>query len=294
MPQVASTIAAVREYIAAAKEQAKARGVLNPRVACVPTMGALHSGHRALVAHAKNHADIVVVSLFVNPLQFGPGEDFHHYPRDPEADVLFSEQAGVDILFMPAVQEMYPGTAATSSPKTSVLAGPVGKLWEGHHRPGHFDGMLTVVCKLFNIINPDSAVFGEKDAQQVFLVQQMIKDFNLRVNLAVVETVREADGLALSSRNRYLSEPERAAATVIPRMLQRASAVSSQHSAPEILSAVNAIAASEPLANLEYSALVDPQTFLAVDGTHRGEARFLLALTIGTTRLIDTCILELG
>src|SRR5690606_4641682 len=188
------------------------------RVAFVATMGALHDGHLALVARGAELAELVVVSIFVNPLQFGPAEDLERYPRELEADLAALADRGADIVFAPSVAEMYPDGA----PQVTVHGGPVGELFEGADRPGHFDGMLTVVAKLFGIVRPDVALFGQKDAQQLWLVARMVHDLDLATRIEPVETVRESDGLALSSRNRYLAAEERQAAPALFRALQAA------------------------------------------------------------------------
>src|SRR6478735_3656311 len=176
-------------------------------VALVPTMGALHDGHRALITRARELADVVVVSIFVNPLQFGPNEDLDRYPRPWETDLAICTEDGVDLVFAPSEAVMYPDT-----PRVTVSAGAMGTVLEGAARPGHFDGVLTVVAKLFNLVRPDVAVFGEKDAQQLALIRRMVTDLNIPVWVDGCPTVREKDGLALSSRNRYLSPPERVTA----------------------------------------------------------------------------------
>src|SRR6478609_6799713 len=179
-------------------------------VALVPTMGALHDGHRALIARARELADVVVVSIFVSPLQFGPNEDLDRYPRPWETDLAICTEDGVDLVFAPSEAVMYPDT-----PRVTVSAGVMGTVLEGAARPGHFDGVLTVVAKLFNLVRPDVAVFGEKDAQQLALIRRMVSDLDLPVHVVGLPTVREADGLARSSRNMYLSESDHAAALAL-------------------------------------------------------------------------------
>jgi pantoate--beta-alanine ligase len=273
MAELVTTIAELRGRLDA--ERAAGR-----RVALVPTMGALHAGHLALVDRARERADVVVVSIFVNPLQFGPAEDLDRYPRTLDAD---REALGDGILaFAPTASEMYP----SGEPQTRVSAGPVAALFEGATRPGHFDGMLTVVAKLFGIVQPSVAVFGQKDAQQVYLVRQMIADLNLPLELDVVPTVREDNGLALSSRNRYLSAHEKQAALVLSASLAAASAAGVR-GADAAREAARAVLAAEPLADLDYFELVDPATFLPVAADHHGEATAIVAARIGSTRLID-------
>jgi pantoate--beta-alanine ligase len=273
MADVITTIAELRERLDA--ERAAGR-----TVAFVPTMGALHDGHLALVRHASTVADVVVVSIFVNPLQFGPSEDLDRYPRTLEADVAALGDGPV--AFAPTAAEMYPD----GEPQTTVAAGAVGTLFEGATRPGHFDGMLTVVAKLFNIVQPMVAVFGQKDAQQVYLVKRMIADLNLPLELDVVETVREEGGLALSSRNRYLGADERRAALVLSAALEAAAASASQGADVARVAARNLVA-DEPLAELDYFELVDPATFQPVPADFHGAARAIIAARVGTTRLID-------
>ncbi|MHC2186261.1 pantoate--beta-alanine ligase [Rathayibacter agropyri] len=252
------------------------------RVALVPTMGALHAGHLALVARARELADIVVVSVFVNPLQFGPTEDLDRYPRDLAGDTALLDAAGVDVVFAPHVAEMYPDGASS----TRVVAGQVGELYEGRSRPGHFDGMLTVVAKLLNIVQPDFAVFGQKDAQQLFLVRRMVGDLNLPVAIEGVDIVREEDGLARSSRNRYLDDEQRRAGLALPRLLA-AAAAAADRGADAAIDAAHAVARDEPLVRLDYLAVVNPATLLPVDADHRGPALVLVAARVGTTRLLD-------
>ena len=256
-------------------------------IAFVPTMGALHEGHLALVKRAQELADVAVVSIFVNPLQFGPNEDLDRYPRTLEADV--AALAGGVIAFAPTAAEMYP----EGQPQTRVAAGEVAELFEGATRPGHFDGMLTVVAKLFNIVQPTVAVFGQKDAQQVYLVRQMIADLNLPLALDVVDTVREPDGLALSSRNRYLAVDEKRAALVLSSALADAAASAPEGADFARVAGRNAVA-DEPLAELDYFELVDPATFLPIAADFTGEATAIIAARIGATRLIDNRAIHLS
>ncbi|KQM81593.1 pantoate--beta-alanine ligase [Agromyces sp. Leaf222] len=275
---------------------AEVRGLLDERrragasVALVPTMGALHDGHLALVRRARELADVVVVSIFVNPLQFGPTEDLDRYPRTLEADVAALAGLGVDVVFAPDVTEMYPNGSAEG---TTVSAGPVGSRYEGAHRPGHFDGMLTVVAKLFSIAQPDVAVFGQKDAQQVFLVERMVADLDLRVRVEVVPTVRETDGLALSSRNRFLDGHDRVAALVLAESLD-AARTSAADGASELLAEGVAAFGDHDGVDLDYFVVVDPGTFLPVDEEYRGRALVLVAARVGATRLIDNDFVDVG
>ncbi len=284
MPEVVTTIAALRQRVAAAREFARREGSSDApvsRVVLVPTMGALHEGHLQLVRQARDLGGIIVVSIFVNPLQFGPGEDLDRYPRTLDADVERLEGLA-DIVFAPSVGEMYP----SGSVETRLTAGAVAGLYEGASRPGHFDGMLTVVAKLFHIVAPDVAVFGQKDAQQVHLVGRMVRDLDLPVTIAVVDTVRESDGLALSSRNQYLDPAGRTAAVALSRALAAGSA--KVEAGPDaVLEAGSAVIAAESAVKLDYLVVVDPETFLPVGEGHRGPAIALIAARVGSTRLID-------
>lgn len=279
---VAETIRELRQTLAEARAAGK-------RIALVPTMGALHDGHLALVQRAKQVADVVVVSIFVNPLQFGPTEDLERYPRTLEADVAKLELFDVDLVFAPAVAEMYPDGQS----QTRVVAGPVGSLFEGSTRAGHFDGVLTIVSKLLGIVGPDTVVFGQKDAQQVFLVGRMIADLNLPVQLEVVPTVREGDGLALSSRNRFLDARGKQAALALSNALA-AAAASAPDGVDAALAAAHSVLDAEPLVDLDYLAIVDPATFLPSTPDRHGDAVALLAARVGDTRLIDNRAISLG
>lgn len=272
----------VIESIAALRLRLEAAGP----VAFVPTMGALHAGHLALVRRARELADTVVVSIFVNPLQFGENEDLDRYPRDLDADL--AKLPSDSIVFAPPVTELYPDGPAI----TRIAAGPVGSLFEGASRPGHFDGMLTVVAKLLNVVQPDIVVFGQKDAQQVFLVRRMVRDLNLPVTVDVVETVREDSGLALSSRNRYLSESERRAALSLSRALEAAAEGGAGRE--RALAAAGEILRGEQSVDLDYFELVDPGTFLPVAADHHGPATAIVAARVGSTRLIDNRSVTLG
>ncbi len=274
-PVVVETIAALRAELAA-------RTAAGGSVALVPTMGALHDGHLALVERASEIADTVVVSIFVNPLQFGPDEDLDTYPRDLEADVTALEPFGVAFVFAPSASEMYPHGAA----QVKVTGGEVAGLFEGRTRPGHFDGVLTVVSKLLNIARPDAVVFGQKDAQQVFLVRQLVDDLNVPTKVEIVDTVRADDGLALSSRNRYLNGAERRAAVALSRALE-ASASAADRGIDAVLAAAQSVFMDERLVKLDYLKVVNPKTFLPVDDGYRGQARVLIAAQVGSARLID-------
>ena len=282
LPDVETTISGLRTRL----DSARAAG---STVALVPTMGSLHEGHLALVEHAREAADVVIVSVFVNSMQFGPTEDFERYPRDLEADREALAGHGVDAVFAPTADEMYPlGPVATR-----VSAGNLGGMYEGRSRAGHFDGVLTVVAKLLNIAQPTVAVFGEKDAQQVFLVQRMVRDLDMRTRIDVVETVRADDGLALSSRNAYLDERYRRAARTIPDALEAAESAADRGIDAVIAAAQGVLMGSNEV-ELDYFALVRPDTFQSIDDDYHGPARALIAARVGTTRLIDTTLLHLA
>ena len=288
MPEVIGTIDELRNRLCETREKAAMVGG-DTRVVLVPTMGALHEGHLSLIRRARSLGDIVFVSIFVNPLQFGAGEDLDQYPRTLDADLAALAAEGVPFVFAPSTREMYP----VSTNNTRITAGPIGARYEGAARPGHFDGMLTVVAKLFNIVAPDAAVFGQKDAQQVFLIQSMVADLNVRVAVDVVPTVRETSGLALSSRNRNLDAPQLAAAAALYAGLSKAQNAAA--AGPEAaLAAAHALIDAQPLVKLDYLVVVHPQTFLAVQPDYRGPARMLVAAIVGTTRLIDNVSLDLA
>ncbi len=259
-------------------ELADVRRTLPGRVAVVMTMGALHEGHAALMRAAKDSAESVLVTVFVNPLQFGPGEDLDRYPRTFDTDVAMCVREGVDAVFAPSLDEMYPN----GEPAIRVGAGPLGERFEGAHRPGHFDGVLTVVAKLLHLTTPDVAVFGEKDAQQLALIRQMVRDLDFGVDIVGVPTVREPDGLAMSSRNAYLSAEDRQAALALHRALSSGD-----------LEKARAILDDEPGVTVDYLELVDDETWApASEGTRTG--RLLVAARVGTTRLIDNMSVHLG
>jgi pantoate--beta-alanine ligase len=280
-PHVATTIVGVRSIVADARTKGE-------RVALVPTMGALHEGHLSLVRRARELGDLVVVSIFVNPLQFGPGEDFERYPRTLETDLAALADLA-DVVFAPAVDEMYPDGPT----QTRISGGEGASLLEGASRPGHFDGMLTVVAKLVNIVRPDVALFGQKDAQQIFLVRQMMTDLNVPTAIEAVPTVREADGLALSSRNRYLDEDARREAVALWTALQDASEAAHNGVAAALQAGRERVAAFATV-KLDYLAIVDPQTFRSVDERYRGPALALIAARVDGTRLIDNASIVIG
>jgi pantoate--beta-alanine ligase len=276
-------------------ELAAARAALAAPVVLVPTMGALHEGHRALLRRAREIAGqngSVVVSVFVNPLQFGAGEDFGTYPRTLDHDLAICAEEGAAVVFAPPRDQVYP-----AEPLVTVDPGPVGQLLEGSSRPGFFGGVLTVVLKLFQLARPDVAVFGQKDAQQLALVRQMTADLDLGVEIAAVPIVRDPDGLAVSSRNAYLSAAERSAALGLSRALA-AGAAAAAAGPGAVLAVAHAVldraAAGDPPLALDYLALVDPVTFTAADDGYHGPALLLVAARAGTTRLIDNAQIALG
>ena len=276
--QVVTTKSALRDHL----DSARASGAT---VGLVPTMGALHDGHLSLVAAAAAECDLVVLTIFVNPLQFAPTEDLSAYPRPLERDLELAESAGVDVVFTPTTDEMYPEGAATT-----VHVEGLTELLEGASRPGHFDGVTTVVAKLFAIAGSCRAYFGEKDFQQLAVVTRMATDLDLPVTVVGCPIVRESDGLAMSSRNIYLSAPERVAATVLSRSLRAGVAmIEAGERDPAVVEAhVASIIGAEPLATLDYIAVVDPATLRSPAVLEPGsEARLLLVAKIGTPRLLD-------
>jgi pantoate--beta-alanine ligase len=275
-PEVAETAAALHELVAE----------LPGPVALVPTMGALHEGHRTLVRAARERAGSVVVSVFVNPTQFGPGEDFDRYPRTWDADLAALAEEGADVVFHPPVDEVYPPGAVG----VTVHPGPLGDVLEGAVRPAHFTGVLTVVAKLFGLVRPDLAIFGEKDYQQLTLIRAMARELALGVEVVGVPTVREDDGMALSSRNRYLSPEQRATAATISRAL-RAGADAGPRGADAVLAAARAVLATAPDLLQDYLELTDPDLG---PPPAAGPARLLVAARVGSTRLIDNCPVDLG
>jgi pantoate--beta-alanine ligase len=253
-------------------------------IGLVPTMGFLHDGHLSLVRVAREAgADFIAVSIFVNPKQFGPNEDFARYPRDEERDAAMLESVGVDVLFLPPVEVMYPEGAATT-----ISVGGVSKTLEGERRPRHFDGVATVVAKLFNIVQPDVAAFGRKDAQQCAVIERMVRDLDVPVRLEFGETLREHDGLAMSSRNAYLSSDERAKAPVLHRALRAGEEAITHgiHSVPDVEKLMQRVVMEERGVEVDYLAVVDPLTFEAPVDFAR-EVLLAGAVRVGKTRLID-------
>jgi pantoate--beta-alanine ligase len=275
-PVVAETTADLR----------KLRDELPGPVVLVPTMGALHEGHRTLVRAARMLGGSVVVSVFVNPTQFGPGEDFDRYPRTWDADLAALAEEGADLVFHPSVDEVYP----RGSVGVTVQPGPLGDVLEGAVRPGHFAGVLTVVAKLFGLVRPDVAVFGEKDYQQLTLIRAMARELALGVEVVGATTVREDDGMALSSRNRYLSAEQRAAAVAISAAL-RAGAAAGPDGPDAVLAAARSVLAAAPELVPDYLELTDPDLGPAPTA---GPARLLVAARAGSTRLIDNSAVDMG
>jgi pantoate--beta-alanine ligase len=274
-------------------ELGAARDAMPGPVVLVPTMGALHDGHRALLRRARGLAGLtgtVVVSVFVNPLQFGPDEDLDRYPRTLDDDLGVCAAEGAGLVFAPGAREMYPdGQLVTVDP------GPAGQILEGEFRPGFFRGVLTVVLKLFSLVRPDIAVFGQKDAQQLTLVRQMVSDFALGLDIEAVPTVRAADGLALSSRNEYLSASERAVAPVLHQALAAGAAAGPGGPGAVLDAARKVLATAGGALATDYLALVDRGTYAPVlDNDFSGPATLAIAARLGTTRLIDNVTVEVG
>jgi len=264
------------------EELARARNGIAGTLALVPTMGALHAGHMALIEEARKGADKVAASIFVNPAQFGPNEDFSRYPRREEQDARMLHEAGCDLLWVPSVEDIYPDGFST---KISVSG--VSERWEGEARPGHFDGVATIVAKLLLAIRPDLAVFGEKDFQQLAVIRRMVHDLNIPVEIVAVPTMREADGLALSSRNAYLLPAERKQAASLPRALETArAAILGGALVANVLDDARDTLGRAGFSRVDYFALVDAVSLEPLDEP-RGEMRLIGAALMGKTRLID-------
>jgi pantoate--beta-alanine ligase len=270
------------------RQQVKKTRLSGKTVGLVPTMGYLHEGHLSLLHKAGQETNLKVLSIFVNPLQFGVGEDFEEYPRDLEGDAAQAEKAGCDIIFAPSIKEMYPKGYATFV--------DVERLTEelcGASRPGHFRGVTTVVSKLFNIVTPDRAYFGQKDAQQALVIQRMARDLNMDLEVVIMPTIREEDGLAMSSRNTYLSQEERTAATILSQSLFMAAdkIKNGETSVRNILDLIIQTISSEPLAKIDYVKIVDTDEITPIE-TITGRTLIALAVRFGKTRLIDNIIVE--
>jgi pantoate--beta-alanine ligase len=269
------------------EELRTARAHLNGPVGLVPTMGFLHAGHLSLVQRARQDCASVVVSIYVNPTQFGPNEDFAAYPRDIDRDLDLLRDAGVNLVWAPTEEVMYP-----QGYQTYVTVEDITQVLEGAMRPTHFRGVTTIVAKLFNAVQPDKAFFGQKDAQQVAVLQQMVRDLNFNLEVVVCPIVREKDGLALSSRNTYLDADQRKAALVLSRSLRKGRELfaNGERDAIKIHQAMEAVFADEPLARSQYISLVDPKTLLDLENIET-EALVSMAVYMGKTRLIDNTIL---
>jgi len=268
----------------------RAQRAAGRRIALVPTMGYLHEGHLALVDEARRRADSVVLSIFVNPLQFGPREDLARYPRDLPRDRALASGRGVDSIFVPQAADMYPAGS-----EVRVIPGAMAERWEGAARPGHFTGVLTVVAKLFHLTQPDVACFGQKDIQQLALIRRMVRDLDWSLEIAMVRTVREPDGLAMSSRNAYLAEADRARAVVLSRALRAAHDAwrGGQTGAAALEARMRDVFGQEPGVAVEYIAVVDPEALAPVK-TAEGTTVIAVAARIGSTRLIDNILLAQG
>ena len=266
-------------------EMGQARAALAGSVGFVPTMGYLHEGHLSLVRRARADNDSLVVSIFVNPAQFGPQEDYDRYPRDEERDLRLLEAEGVNVVFIPTVEEMYP----PGFDDWVEVTGPLTERLEGASRPGHFRGVTTVVAKLFNVVQPQRAYFGEKDAQQLRVIRQMVADLNLAVEIVACPTVRDPDGLALSSRNAHLSAEERQAALVVPRALELAERMILHWrltDAELVRESLEMYIQQKPQVEIDYVSVADPETLAELEAIE-GLALVLLAVRVGGTRLID-------
>ena len=282
--QVITKIGQLKQIIYTAKREGKTIGL-------VPTMGYLHEGHLTLMRRARQEQGLVIATLFVNPLQFGPQEDYADYPRDLERDCKLAESTGIDVLFAPSVDEMYPD--GNGKILSFVDVEKITATLCGASRPGHFRGVATVVTKLFNIAEADVAYFGQKDAQQVAVIRRMTEDLNMNVKIVAVPIVREPDGLAMSSRNKYLDPAQRQAALVLSRSLERAASLlaAGERDSALILAAVRELINQQPLAEIDYVSLVDPLSLAAIERVEQ-QALLALAVKFGKTRLIDNMLWE--
>jgi len=281
MLKTVDSISRMQTFVKILKKEGRTIGL-------VPTMGALHEGHLSLMRAAKTHTDVVVVSIFVNPLQFGPSEDFGKYPRDFARDEEMASRVGVDVIFCPKAEEMYPAGYSTYVNVEGLTEGLCGA-----SRPGHFKGVTTVVTKLFSIVKPDIAYFGQKDAQQAFVIRRMVENLNMGIDIKVLPTIREKDGLAISSRNVFLSKEERREATALYVSLKKAeSAVRGGEREPRaVIAAIEEVIRECPSAEIDYISIVDTQSLKDVT-VIAGEVLIALAVTIGHTRLIDNTIMK--
>ncbi|MBM6547169.1 pantoate--beta-alanine ligase [Janibacter sp. YIM B02568] len=270
-------------------ELREARTHLTGQTAVVMTMGALHEGHATLIREARKDAEHVIVTIFLNPLQFGPKEDLSKYPRTFDSDLEICREHGVDLVFAPTPDVVYPD----GDPGVRISAGPLGDVLEGQSRPGHFDGMLTVVAKLMHLTRGDAFYFGQKDAQQLLLIRRMVRDIDFPARVVSVPTVREEDGLAMSSRNTYLTDSDREVALCLSRALT-AGAAAAIEGPSAVRRAARAVLVREPLALIDYLVLVHPTTLQDVPEWYRGEALLAVAGRMGTTRLIDNTPVVIG
>lgn len=281
--KLCQTVAELREEVALAKVAGRSIGL-------VPTMGALHEGHGSLIAAARKENELVIVSVFVNPTQFGPGEDLEAYPRTLEADCVLAGKMGADIVFAPTAKEMYPSADMT----WVEVTGAITSVLCGRSRPIHFRGVTTVVSKLFNLTQPDRAYFGQKDAQQVQVLKRMVKDLFFDLQLRIMPIVREADGLAKSSRNTYLSQEERTAALILSKSLRHAEMLFKQgeRDGNKLVAETTALIAAEPLSTIDYVEIYELPDLQPVADRITGSCLLAVAVRFGTTRLIDNVILE--
>jgi len=281
--EVSETIESVREFVKAARSEGK-------RIGLVPTMGALHIGHTSLIEAAVKQCGFVVVSIFVNPTQFGPGEDFENYPRPVEADLEICRKLGTDVVFMPKPEVMYAGENLTW-----VKVEKLTKSLCGRNRPEHFRGVTTVCTKLFNIIGPDAAYFGQKDAQQSIVIKKMVADLDMPLEIVVCPTVREPDGLAVSSRNKYLTDKQRKEATCLYESLQKCRKMidAGTRDAQEIIREMRGILSRPTSAKIDYVSIVDTETLRDVDDI-KGKVLAAVAVKIGDARLIDNIVIDLS
>jgi pantoate--beta-alanine ligase len=260
------------------------------KVGLFPTLGFLHEGHLELIREAKKRSDVVVMSLFVNPIQFGPNEDFEKYPRDTEGDLKKAKGAGVDMVFMPSVKEMYP-----EGFQSAVRVDNITEHLCGKSRPGHFEGVTTVVAKLFNITKPHVAVFGQKDFQQLAVIRRMVKDLDMDIEIIGVPTFREPDGLAMSSRNKYLNPEERKSALSLKKAIDMAKRLAEQgeRDSSKIMTSIRELIISFPFTSIDYINLCDPDTLEDINALKK-KSLLALAVKVGSTRLIDNCVIDIS
>ncbi len=274
------------------KMQARSEGIRlsGKKIGLFPTLGFLHEGHLELIRQVRKRSDFVVMSLFVNPIQFGPNEDFEKYPRDTEGDLEKAKGQGVDIVFMPPVHEMYPAGF-----QSVVRVDNITRHLCGRSRPGHFEGVTTVVAKLFNIIKPHMAVFGQKDFQQLAVIRRMVKDLNMDIEIIGVPTVREPDGLAMSSRNKYLNPEERKSALSLKKAMDMANklAEEGERECKNFIASISELILSYPFTNIDYINICDPDTLEDIN-LLKEQSLLALAVRVGSTRLIDNCIINIG